>query len=439
MTTMTGVAEWISVTWEGFKTRPRLRQIYMRVAAPDEPPASSFIPERSYVTIRIRELRLAEAGALLNDYLPMCTCFLREGSGDAARTMPFVIGAEMIRSGLGANAPRDAGNNLAIHDMELVRHLPVRGQGLTLYSSLCRFKDDAVARGLLGFAAEAAKAVGGEGLATPVRMVGDLTGKLQTLLGSGGVETRFARLDGDPLRQSGHYLLAASSEGLNGALSVRDGIVFQGDSAEARPLENVDYLLLEFAHLETLASEDLALVSHLPFHKRYEQVEQEIIKSQGQRSPVAEDLMIKLQQEIYASPALVARDRFSLLQIYLAARQKLESSFKNQFAAGERFDLGTVLWERERQASSPKVGRLIAAARGGLGQALKTERKASAGTPTTKGDFAAITAAVSGAALPEDVPANFFELSEADRDNKLEVANQALEAASLALTRAALA
>lgn len=438
MTTLNGIAEWISGTWEGLRTRPRLRQIYTPVAAPGEPPSSSFIPERSYVTIRIRELRLAEAGALLNDYLPMCTCFLREGAGDAARTMPFVIGAEMIRSGLGANAPRDAGRNLAIHDMELVRHLPVRGQGLTLYSSLCHFKDDSVARGLLGFAAEAAKAVGGEGLAAPVRMAGDLTGKLQTLLGSGGVETRFARLDGDPLRQSGHYLLAASSEGIDGALSVRDGIVYQGDGAAARPLENVDYLLLEFGHLETLASEDLAFVSHLPFHKRYEQVEQEIIKSQGQRSPVADDLMIKLQQEIFASPALVARDRFSLTQIYLAARQKLESSFKNQFAAGEKFDAGTILWERERKASTPKVGRLIAAARGGLGQALRTERKAPAGTPTTMQDFAAIAAAVRAAGLPEDLPDNLFDLSEADRDIKLEAANLALETASLALTRAVL-
>ncbi|MDA9469180.1 hypothetical protein [Bradyrhizobium sp. CCBAU 53415] len=438
MTTLNGIAEWISGTWEGLRTRPRLRQIYTPVAAPGEPPSSSFIPERSYVTIRIRELRLAEAGALLNDYLPMCTCFLREGAGDAARTMPFVIGAEMIRSGLGANAPRDAGRNLAIHDMELVRHLPVRGQGLTLYSSLCHFKDDSVARGLLGFAAEAAKAVGGEGLAAPVRMAGDLTGKLQTLLGSGGVETRFARLDGDPLRQSGHFLLAASSEGIDGALSVRDGIVYQGDGAAARPLENVDYLLLEFGHLETLASEDLAFVSHLPFHKRYEQVEQEIIKSQGQRSPVADDLMIKLQQEIFASPALVARDRFSLTQIYLAARQKLESSFKNQFAAGEKFDAGTILWERERKASTPKVGRLIAAARGGLGQALRTERKAPAGTPTTMQDFAAIAAAVRAAGLPEDLPDNLFDLSEADRDNKLEAANLALETASLALTRAVL-
>lgn len=438
MTALKGIAEWISGTWDGFQTRPRLRQIYTRVAAPDEPAAKSFIPERSYVTIRIRELRLAEAGALLNDYLPMCTCFLREGLGDAARTMPFVIGAEMIRSGLGANAPRDAGRNLAIHDMELVRRLPVRGQGLTLYSSLCRFKDDSVARGLLGFAAEAAKAVGGEGVAAPVRMAGDLTGKLQTLLGSGGVETRFARLDGDPLRQSGHYLLAASSEGINGALSVRDGIVYQGDGAGAKPLENVDYLLLEFAHLETLASEDLAFVSHLPFHNRYEQIEQEIIKAQGQRSPVADDLMIKLHQEIYASPALVARDRFELSKIYLAARQKLESSFKHQFAAGENFDVGTILWERERKASSPKVGRLIAAARGGLSQALRTERKASAGAPTTMQEFSAIAAAVWSARLPEDLPDNLYDLPEADRANKLQAANEALEAASLALTRAAL-
>lgn len=438
MNAWSGIAQWIGGAWAGFKTRPNLRQVYIRVAAADEPPAQPFIPERSYVTIRIRELRLAEAGALLNDFLPMCTCFLREGSGDQARTIPFVIGAEMIRSGLGANAAKDAGRNLAIHDMELVRHMPVRGQGLTLYTSLCHFKDDSVARGLLGFAAEAAKAVGGESLATPVRLAGDLTGRLQTLLGSGGVETRFARLDGDPLRQSGHYLLAASNEGVDGTLSVRDGIVYQGDGAAARPLDNADYLLLEFGHRDTLISDDFALVSHLPFHRRYEQIEQEIIAAQGKPSPIVDNLVIKLQQEIHASPALVNRDRLDLMKVYIAARQKLESSFKQTFAAGEDAKEQTILDQRARQVADIKARQLIVAAREGLGQALSTPRAAPARAPTTKPEFAAIAAAIRGAAIPEELPDDLLDLPEADRDRWLQQADQALETATLALSRAAL-
>lgn len=438
MTAWSGIAQWIGGTWTGFATRPNLRQVYTRVAATDESPGLPFIPERSYVSIRIRELRLAEAGALLNNFLPMCTCFLREGSGDAARTIPFVIGAEMIRNGLGANASKDAGRNLAIHDMELVRNLPVRGQGLTLYTSLCHFKDDSVARGLLGFAAEAAKSVGGESLALPVRLAGDLTGKLQTLLGSGGVETRFARLDGDPLRQSGHYLLAASNEGIDGTLSVRDGEVYQGSGADARPLANADYLLLEFSHRETLTSDDFALVSHLPFHRRYEQIEQEIIAAQGKPSPIVDDLVIKLQQEIFASPALVARDRFDLSKVYIAARRKLESSFKQQFAAGEAAQDQTILAEREGKVSDIRARRLIAAARNGLGQALSAARAAPPHAPTTRQEFAAIAAAVRSAAMPEDLPDNLLDLPEADRDRWLHEADQALETASLALSRAAL-
>jgi hypothetical protein len=437
MNVWSGIAEWIGGAWEGFQTRPNLRQVYMRVAATDELEPKSFIPERSYVTIRIRELRLAQAGALLNQFLPMCTCFLREGMGDSARTIPFVIGAEMIRSGLVANAPRDAGRNLAIHDMELVRHLPVRGRGVTLYTSLCHFKDDSVARGLLGFAAEAAKVVGGEALATPFRVAGDLTGKLQTLLGSGGVETRFARLDGDPLRHSGHYLLAGSSQGISGAISVRDGIVYQGEGSAAQPLGNVDYLLLEFGHLETLTSEDFALVSHLSFHKLYEQAEQEIIKAQGKPSPVADDLMVKLHQEIYASPALISRDRALLSQVYVAAGRKLESSFKQGFAGDEASEVGRLLSQREQQAQSLKVSYLIGAARKGLTKALTTVRQAPPGAPTTQQEFAAIAEALRSAA-PPDLADNLFDLPDAQRDAALDAANQALEAASLVFTRAAL-
>lgn len=42
------------------------------------------------------------------------------------------------------------------------------------------------------------------------------------------------------------------------------------------------------------------------------------------------------------------------------------------------------------------------------------------------------------AAPAEDLPDNLLDLPEVDRDKKLEAANQALEAASLAFTHAAL-
>jgi hypothetical protein len=97
-----------------------------------------------------------------------------------------------------------------------------------------------------------------------------------------------------------------------------------------------------------------------------------------------------------------------------------------------------MLRQREEQMPSLKVSRLISAARSGLARALTTERKAPARAPTTQEDFAAIAEAVRGAALPEGLPDNLFDLSETDREEKLEAANQALEAASLAFTRAAL-
>jgi hypothetical protein len=199
----------------------------------------------------------------------------------------------------------------------------------------------------------------------------------------------------------------------------------------------VDYLLLEFTHRETLTSDDFALVSHLPFHKLYEQAEQEIIKVQGKPSPIADDLMIKLQQEIYASPALVFQDRAWLTQIYVAARQKLESSFKREVAGDESDKVGEMLQEREKQVESLEVANLIGAARTALTEARTTERQAPRGKPTTLLEFAAIAKAVRAAA-PSDLPAGKLDLADEKHVIVVDAANKALEAASLAFARAAL-
>ncbi len=61
-----------------------------------------------------------------------------------------------------------------------------------------------------------------------MRIAGDLTGKLKALLGTGGVQTRFARLDGDPLRDSGHYLLAASAQDIPANVTVNRGVIEAG-------------------------------------------------------------------------------------------------------------------------------------------------------------------------------------------------------------------
>src|SRR5262245_9342365 len=99
-----GMADTVTTAWQNFRTRPNLRQAYLRVAAEGESTPRPFEAEKCYATLRLVELRLAEASKYLTNYLPMCACFLREGQGDAVRTLPVVIGAEAIRGGLGAAA-----------------------------------------------------------------------------------------------------------------------------------------------------------------------------------------------------------------------------------------------------------------------------------------------------------------------------------------------
>ncbi|GAA0604237.1 hypothetical protein GCM10009416_47300 [Craurococcus roseus] len=335
------VVEAVHEAWQGLKTRPNLRQAYLEVAEAREPGAPpmavrDFTAEESYASVRVVELRLAEARRYAAEFLPMCACFLREGDGGGQRTLPVVLGADTIRGGLGANAPKDAGRNLAIHNMDVVRNLPVRATGLTMYLSLCRFKDDSLTSGLLAFAAEAAKAIGGEAAAAPVRVAGDLTGKLQALLGSGSVETRFARLDGDALRKSGHRLLAASTSAFAGRLEVQDGVLVQVQGGTRRTVDDADYLLLEFRHLPTLLEGNLhfAQVKGLPFHNHFLAAQQAIIAARGHPSALVDDLMIKLEQEIYASPALTERDRPLLNALYTTARRQKEKSYGPKTASG---------------------------------------------------------------------------------------------------------
>lgn len=399
-----GIADTITQNWKGFQTRPNLRQAYLRVSAAGAPPPHAFEPEKCYLSLRVVELRLAEAGAYLTNYLPMCACFLREGQVETMRTLPVVIGAETIRSGLGAATPGNAGHNLAIVNMDLVRNMPVRAGGLMLYTSLCRFRDDSLSRGLLSFAAEAAKAVGGEAAAMPVRVAGDLTGKLQGLLGSGGVETRFARLDGDALQESGYRLLAASSNGLDGPLAVRDGMVVKGAGADELSIDDVDYLLLEFRHVPSLVDAEFAAVSHLPFHKQFEAAEQAVIAARGQKSAVADDCMIKLEQEIFASPALVRRDRLWLVQVYNAARRKLEASFKSQLQAGDDMPELSALSNRSDQESvaGSAIAPILGAATSALGSVLVTERESMAEQPTNLRELGSIASSLMAALPLED-------------------------------------
>ncbi|MBC7801370.1 MAG: hypothetical protein H7Z10_12175 [Gemmatimonadaceae bacterium] len=381
---LSGVADLVDTAWAGVKTRPNLRQAYMKVANGADPQPKVFEAEKSYATIRVVELRLADARDYVTTYLPMCACFLRYGEGEAQRTLPIVIGAETIRGGLGAAAPGDAGQNLTIANIPLVSNLPVRSGGLMLYTSLCRFNDNSLSRALLGFATEAAKAVGGEALAAPVRVAADLTGKLQGLLGTQGVETRFARLDGDALTESGYRLLAASTGALSGALTVRDGQVMNGGLA----IDDLDYLLLEFRHVPTLVDDDFAMVSALPFHQHFVAAMQSVVAKRGKPSETADDHMIKLETAIFASPALVWRDRFWLIQLYAAARRKLEASYKPVLAnAGTLPELTALANRRRDEAPGSPVAPLLKGVMDTIGEALAAPRSGAVGVPADASDL----------------------------------------------------
>src|SRR5262249_4814163 len=143
-----------------------------------------------------------EAGRYLVEFVPMCSCFLQYTYGRTRRTVPFVLGSETISAGLGKEGPKDAARNIQFKDVYVVRNAPVKPDDLLLYAALCRFKDSGFARSLVNLLSDAVSSVGGPIAGAIGKATVDLTGRLATVLGADGVETRFGMLNGSALEVS---------------------------------------------------------------------------------------------------------------------------------------------------------------------------------------------------------------------------------------------
>src|SRR5262245_60790091 len=125
--------------------RPNLRQLYTKIAPGDAPPpglsGELFVPGKSYFTIRLVELRLAVARCYVGDYVAMLSRFVTHRYGASKRTVPFVAGPHLIRNRLG-DASKDVGNRIQFQDMGVVANVPVPGDDIEAYVSLCRFQDN---------------------------------------------------------------------------------------------------------------------------------------------------------------------------------------------------------------------------------------------------------------------------------------------------------
>jgi hypothetical protein len=199
-----------------------------------------------------------------------------------------------------------------------------------MYISLCRFKDSSLVRGLLDLAAKTASSVAIP-MGPMVKTATDFAGSLMNIFGADGVETRFGRLDGNVLSNSGYRILAGSAEDrLNPKdLRVQEGQLVRKIDGQDTTIDDADYILIAFEHRSTLVDETFSLVENLQFHPHWLKVVDAIVRSKG--APEAADAeMMELRSAVLQSFQLTETDRLPLLQLYDVKREQLEASFSRR-------------------------------------------------------------------------------------------------------------
>jgi hypothetical protein len=328
-----------------------------------------FAPERSYFSVRVVEMRLAEASRYFTEFIPMCSCFLRFTYGRNQRTVPFVLGSETISTKLAADVPKDV-PNVSFGNEYIVRNVPVKADNLSMYAALCRFKDAGYARGLVNLLSDAATVVGGPAMGTIVKTGADLTSRLGTLLGADDVDTRFGVFTGNALNASGYHVFAGTPDATLNAedLAMQDGkLVRRVSGSPDAGIDNIDYLVIGMEYRASLLDENFGQVSILPFHARWDEVRTRLLRADHSGAlETLKDLLI----EISVSPDVTEADRVGLIASYQGEFEKWKAVGRN----GPRLMAALpISVDPRRLSSSPTVKAIFDAMRIGT---LKSNRDA---------------------------------------------------------------
>jgi hypothetical protein len=294
-----------------------------------------FEAGQCYFSVRLVEMRLAQAGNYVAAFLPMCCCFLRYTYGGSPREVPFIVGYDLIRSALGSRDPTANGatsgttsgavdgaqsgsQHIEFKNIYIVRDAPLMGNGVVLYVALCRLADNSFTRGMLDLVADAAGMIGGPAAGLVAHAGADMTKRLGKLLGAQGVTTRFGIYDGDALRASGYRVFAgAGAEALQASELSIDGGQLRSKRAngETATIDDLDYLVVAFEYRKTLVGDAFGANSTLPFAASWNRVKQGLLAG---GTMAADEPFKRLMTDIAVSYDLIEADRIVLIQTYLA-------------------------------------------------------------------------------------------------------------------------
>jgi hypothetical protein len=289
----------------------------------------AFVPEASYFSVQLVDIRLAEGGKYFTEFLPLGVCVAEYSYGAERRRVPLVLSNETVKQMLG-----DAGGQpgqVQFANVPVIRRAPVKQDNLALFVGLFRMPYDDVARSLLQLAADVSSELGGAAIGAGTRVAAKLYDSVADIFKLRTVQPRFAFLNGMALTSS-QYLLVSGSlpKGLRAAdLIVKDSrLRLQRNLNE--PLPSFDYCLLAIQHTDSLfASSDakdptamLRTLAGLPFHQRWG-----IVRSMlaGQKLKEAQEALLSLKAEVVSSPDLTEEDRLVAVGGYDVAYTQYEA------------------------------------------------------------------------------------------------------------------
>jgi hypothetical protein len=308
----------------------------------------AFVPEASYFSVRLVDMRLAEGGRYFLDYLPLGVCVAEYTYGTDRRRSPVVLNNELVKQMLG-DASSQPGH-VRFTNIPIVRRAPMKHDNLGLFVGLFRMPYTDVAHSILRLAADVSEEVGGSVLRAGTDIAVKLYDRVADIFSLNTVQPRLAFLDGMALSSSGYLLVAGP---LPPNITAHDLVVdgsqlrLRGDP-KRQALNGFDYCLLAIEQQESLftpaenesPSTMLSSLASLPFHGRWRSVSSWLAQ---RKTAEAEDALLTLRAEVVASPDLTEEDRLIAIGGYDVAYTQYEQALlgKSRSLATRGFRSGT--------------------------------------------------------------------------------------------------
>jgi hypothetical protein len=280
-----------------------------------------FIPEASYFSVKLVEMRLAEGGKYFVEFLPLGVCVAEYTYGAERRRVPLVLSNETVKQMLGDTA--GSAGHVSFANMPIVRRVPMKQDNLALFVGLFRMPFTDIARSVLQLAADVSEELGGVAFGAGTRVATKLYDRVAEIFTLSTVQPRFAFLDGMALTKSGYWLVSGP---LPPTVEAKDFVVEKGrlrlrGTPTAQPPADLDYCLLAIEHSASLfpASEGnpaggmLRSLAGLPFHARWHSVSSFLVQHKAKE---ADEALLELKAEVIASPDLTEEDRLVAVSGY---------------------------------------------------------------------------------------------------------------------------